>query len=108
MNTKTPVQQVLDACNKLEVLQQDQQTLIMIELIKEECNRQLQFEKDLIVNAFADGNNIAQSELKLTAAKYLKHMFTEKTKDENTNAELNLLHGGDSGRNKKRSKKKAA
>ncbi len=108
MNTKTPIQKIIDVCNSLQNSQHDQATLIMIDLIKEECSRQLQFEKDLIVQAFADGNNIAQSEVNLTATKYLKQVFTDKTKDENTDAKFNLLHGSNTGRNKKRSKKKAA
>jgi len=105
---KTPVQQMFELCNKLFIEHDDKLSNIMHEVLIDYCLEQEELERKLLIQAFCDGQNIATNNMKLTATKYLKQIFTDKTENENTNAELNLLHGGDSGRNKRRSKKKAA
>jgi hypothetical protein len=110
MNTKkrTPVQQIIELCNQLFKEQDDSLSAIMHEVLIDYCLEQEEIERKLLIQAFCDGQNIATNNMKLTATKYLKQIFTDKTEDENTNAKFDMLHGSDTGRNKRSRKKKAA
>ena len=110
MNTKkkTPVQQIIEKCNKLFNEHSDELSSIMREVILDYCFEQENLEKQLLIEAYAAGQNFETNEIKMTATKYLKQVFTDKIEDENTNAKFDLLHGSDTGRNKRSRKKKAA